>query len=110
MMVNELPNPGCQVGYTFTQLRELLGPVRFAKLTGWLGDQTVECNDSGCGAHGAVVREIDLRAFLNGRLAPPRTEPVRSAQRATTELPKCATRVHGFIGWIRRSSRTRSKR
>jgi len=68
MKATDLPRPACALGYTSVQLLAMLGPDRFAELTRRLRVQTVKCDEgAGCGAHGVVIPERELRAFLARR-------------------------------------------
>jgi hypothetical protein len=77
MRATGLPAPACQLGYTPTQLLELLGPDRLAQLNrsthtrpsvvcdGHAYDPDTDTHrPTGCGPHGAVVPSSDLTAFL----------------------------------------------
>lgn len=78
-LVNKLPSPDCETGYTRDQLREILGN-RFEEFDGWMYGQTValcegrkwnyytkEYEETDCGPHGPVVYSWDLKRFLDGR-------------------------------------------
>lgn len=74
----DIPRPICDVGYPQSQLETMLPVVRLKQFYVWMRGQTFsECNGllfngknlvpSGCGPHGYVYYESDVRAFLAGR-------------------------------------------
>lgn len=78
MKLKELPEPECELGYTDSQLKTILGS-RYKEFMSWMSGQTVaicdgrvfnyEANrmqDSGCGPHGVVVYYWDLKRYLDG--------------------------------------------
>lgn len=77
-MKTELPKPECALGYTHSQIEEILGQ-RTEEFWLWMSGQTVAlCNgtkydyqnkamlDTGCGPHGGAVYPWDLQRFLDG--------------------------------------------
>lgn len=78
-MTHDLPTPACRYGYPQGQVAAILGP-RLGDFGRWLSGQTMsgcdgreydyeasDYRDTGCGPHGIVVHESDLRRFLSGR-------------------------------------------
>lgn len=73
-----LPEPECMLGYTRSQLVDILG-TRLGEFDHWMRGQTMALCEgtrwdpalratvrSGCGPHGPAVYGHDLRRFLGG--------------------------------------------
>lgn len=78
MKAKELPQPECALGYTLSQINDIMGEEIQAFWI-WLSGQTVSvCDgkyyeqefnaylDTGCGPHGTVIYYHDVRNFLAG--------------------------------------------
>lgn len=78
MKGKELPEPECELGYTLSQLVNIMGD-RIREFDSWLSGQTValcdgraydpqteEYYNTGCGPHGSVVYYWDVKRFLDG--------------------------------------------
>lgn len=77
--VMELPEPDCAMGYTFAQVKEIMGS-RYGEFGRWMNGQTMalcdarqynyttkEYEPNGCDRpHGSITYECDVRAFLAG--------------------------------------------
>lgn len=79
MKGKELPEPECELGYTLSQLVNIMGD-RIQEFNHWMSGQTMAiCDgrawldgpdvyvDSGCGPHGYVVYSWDVKSFLDGK-------------------------------------------
>jgi hypothetical protein len=69
----KLPEPKCKLGYTYSQLYDILGSERLSKFNHWMRGQTQGVCDGKSDhglcdgeAHGGVVYDCDLRNFLQG--------------------------------------------
>jgi hypothetical protein len=78
--MTQLPKPDCELGYPHYQVETLLTGPRLTAFKNFMRGQTMsicdgrsynyassEYEDTGCGPHGGVVYESDLKSFVNGR-------------------------------------------
>lgn len=74
-----LPPPDCEFGYPWSQVADILGN-RLPEFKVWMYTQTMSMCDghrwdydahqyveTGCGPHGGITRQSDLRRFLDGQ-------------------------------------------
>lgn len=78
MKRKELPEPECLLGYTDSQLHDIMGS-RYQEFSDWMSGQTMSICDgqaydyevdayrnTGCGPHGVVVYYNDVLRFVLG--------------------------------------------
>lgn len=76
--MKRLPKPKCKYGFTEEQIRKIMG-AHLLRFQAWISGQTgaicdnrdydheaKEYKPSGCGPHGFIIYEHDVRRFLAG--------------------------------------------